>query len=77
MIDTSFDAMICKQLGFKEKKELDQLISSFGHVFVTHRKRPGRCLVDEPHRIQAGDSPSKRTRPNAYLFIGNWESQDS
>ena len=74
-ICAGIDKMICTKLSPEEKETLEQLTRDFRHVFALHPKRPGRCLIDEPHRIQTENATPQRSRPRRVPL--HWESEIS
>ena len=47
----------------EERETLEQLTRDFERIFALNLKRPGRCLIDEPHRIQTDNAAPQRSRP--------------
>ena len=72
-ISTDSDKMICTKLFPKEREILEHTVKDFDGIIATHHKRPRRCLIDEPHRIQTGNAPPQRSRPRRVPL--HWESE--
>ena len=74
-ISAGIDTMICTKLTPEEKETLGQLTRDFKRVFALHPKRPVRCLIDEPHRIQTDNAAPQRSRPRRVPL--HWEPEIS
>ena len=74
-ISAGIDTMICTKLTPEERETLEQLTRDFESIFAIHLKSPGRCLIDESHRIQTDNAAPQRSRPRRVPL--HWEPEIS